>query len=207
VNERQNGQWSAHLVGALRVHPHKHCANYPPQKDRGFARGLAEALAPAVRAVVARVDRAVPLVGVRTMDEVARLATARPRFRAVMVSTFAGLALLLAMVGVFGVLAYSVQQRSREFGVRIAFGATTTDVLGLVLGSVARVIVVGVAVGLVAAPALGQSIATFLFGVQPLDPVTFASVAAVLTLTAAVATAAPALRATRIDPVVAFRNE
>jgi putative ABC transport system permease protein len=141
------------------------------------------------------------------MDEVARLATARPRFRAVMVSTFAGLALLLAMVGVFGVLAYSVQQRSREFGVRIAFGATTTDVLGLVLGSVARVIVVGVAVGLVAAPALGQSIATFLFGVQPLDPVTFASVAAVLTLTAAVATAAPALRATRIDPVVAFRNE
>ena len=169
--------------------------------------GLAEALAPAVRAVVARVDRAVPLVGVRTMDEVARLATARPRFRAVMVSTFAGLALLLAMVGVFGVLAYSVQQRSREFGVRIAFGATTTDVLGLVLGSAARVIVVGVAVGLVAAAALGQSIATFLFGVQPLDPVTFASVAAVLTLTAAVATAAPALRATRIDPVVAFRNE
>lgn len=202
-----SGQWSAHPVGALRVYPHKHCANYPPQKDRGFARGLAEALASAVRAVVARVDRAVPLVGVRTMDEVARLATARPRFRAVMVSTFAGLALLLAMVGVFGVLAYSVQQRSREFGVRIAFGATTTDVLGLVLGSVARVIVVGVAVGLVAAPALGQSIATFLFGVQPLDPVTFASVAAVLTLTAAVATAAPALRATRIDPVVAFRSE
>ena len=123
-----------------------------------------------------------------------------------MVVTIAGLALLLAMVGVFGVLAYSVQQRSREFGVRIALGATTTNVLGLVLGGTARVIAIGTVIGLVAAAVLGQSISTFLFGVQPLDPFTFASVAMVLALTATVASAAPALRATRVDPVAAFRN-
>jgi putative ABC transport system permease protein len=153
------------------------------------------------------VDKGQPVRRIVTLDQIAREATARYRFRAVMVVTFAGLALVLAMVGVFGVLAYSVQQRSREFGVRIALGATTTNVLGLVLGGAARVIGIGAVIGLMAAAALGQSISTFLFGVQPIDPVTFASVAAVLALTAAVATAAPAWRAARVDPVVAFRND
>ncbi|HLG58824.1 MAG TPA: ABC transporter permease [Vicinamibacterales bacterium] len=169
--------------------------------------GRADALAPAVRAAFARVDKEQPIRRMVTLADVAREATARYRFRAVMVVTFAGLALVLAMVGVFGVLAYSVQQRSREFGVRIALGATTTNVLGLVLGGAARVIGIGAVIGLMAAAALGQSISTFLFGVQPIDPVTFASVAAVLALTAAVATAAPAWRAARVDPVVAFRND
>jgi putative ABC transport system permease protein len=124
-----------------------------------------------------------------------------------MVATFAALALLLALVGVFGILSYSVQQRSREFGMRIALGATTADVLALVVMSATRVIAVGAVIGLVAAVALARSISTFLYGVQPLDPLTFGSVAVVLALTAAIATAAPALRAVRVDPVVTLRGE
>jgi putative ABC transport system permease protein len=169
--------------------------------------GSAEALAPALRAAVARVDRRVPLTQVRTLDSVVRLATARPRFRAVMVTTFAALALVLAMVGVFGVLAYSVQQRRREFGVRIALGASTANVLGLVLGKAGRLIGTGALVGLVLAALLAQSISTFLFGVRPLDPLTFAAVAGVLGVTAAIACAIPALRASQVDPIVAFRND
>jgi putative ABC transport system permease protein len=169
--------------------------------------GRADALAPAVRAAIARVDREQPVRRVVTLAQVAREATARYRFRALMVVTFAGLALILAMVGVFGVLAYSVQQRMREFGVRIALGATTTHVLGLVLGSAARVIGVGVIIGLGLAMALAQMVATFLFGVPPRDPLTFAAVTIVLAITAAIACTMPALRAARVDPAVTFRAE
>jgi putative ABC transport system permease protein len=144
---------------------------------------------------------------IRTLKALGSEATARPRFRAVLIGAFAVLALVLAMVGVFGVLAYSVQQRTREFGVRMALGAGAMNVLGLVLGSAVRVIGIGVAIGLVLAFAFAQSVAAFLFGVQPRDPVTFASVGAVLVLTAMVACAVPALRAVRVDPVEAFRNE
>ena len=169
--------------------------------------GRAEALTPGVRAALARVDRNRPATVIRTLKAVGNEATARPRFRAVLIGAFALLALVLAMVGVFGVLAYSVQQRTREFGVRMALGAGAVNVLGLVLGSAARVIGVGVAIGLVLAFAFAQSVAAFLFGVHPRDPVTFASVGAVLVLTAMVACAVPALRAVRVDPVEAFRNE
>ena len=169
--------------------------------------GSAARLAPGVRSAMARVDRDRPVGRVRTLTAISSEATARPRFRAVLIGTFALLALMLAMVGVFGVLAYSVQQRTREFGVRIALGAGAMNVLGLVLGSAARVIGVGVAIGLVLAFAFAQSVATFLFGVQPRDPVTFASVGAVLVVTAMVACAVPALRAVRVDPVEAFRSE
>ena len=146
--------------------------------------------------------------GVMTLEDVAWEATERHRFRAVMVMTFAGLALLLAMVGVFGILAYSVQQRVRDFGVRRALGATTSDVLRLVarkrgsrdrgrrrhrVGSCPR--------------CSAGCWRTMLFGVQPLDPMTFATVTIVLALTAAVSIAGPAWRAARIDPAVALRSE
>jgi putative ABC transport system permease protein len=169
--------------------------------------GQPETLAPAIRAAVTRHDPNVPVRRIRTLGDLAMESTARYRFRAVLVAMFAGLALVIALVGVFGVLAYSVEQRTREFGVRIALGARRSDVLRLVVGSAARVIASGAVVGLALSAALSRSIATFLFGVQPLDPVTFAVVAAVLGLTTTVATVAPALRATRIDPVVAFRNQ
>ena len=171
--------------------------------------GGAEALAPSVRTAIGRIDKE-QLVSVRdvmTLEDVRWDATGRQRFRAVMVITFAALALLLAMVGVFGILAYSVQQRVRDFGVRRALGATSGDVLRLVVGSAARVVATGTVIGLVLSAVFGRLLATLLFGVQPLDPMTFASVTILLALTAAVSMAGPAWRATRIDPAVALRSE
>jgi putative ABC transport system permease protein len=169
--------------------------------------GPADALTSAVRAAVARVDKDRPLTQVRTIDVVASQAMSRQRFRAVIVGTFAALALGLAMVGVFGVLMYSVQQRVREFGVRIAMGAGAADVLRLVFGSAARLTIAGLVIGLALSAALSRWLTTLVYPVPPLDPVTFSLVPLVLLLTAAIAVAAPALRAMRIDPVVAFRSE
>jgi putative ABC transport system permease protein len=169
--------------------------------------GPVQALLTPIRDAIARIDRDVPVRRERTLTDLANLNSAPHRFRAVIVGTFAALSLALAMVGIFGVLSYSVEQRTRELGVRIALGATASSVLGLILGNAARLVAVGALVGLAAAAALAQTISTFLFGVRPLDLVSFASAAALLVLTAAVATAAPAWRATRVDPVVAFRSE
>jgi putative ABC transport system permease protein len=171
------------------------------------ASGPAAALLPAVRAAIARVDKEQAISRVRTIDVVASEATARPRFRAVLVGTFAALALILAMVGVFGVLAYSVQARMREFGVRIALGAGARDVLRLVGGSAARLTAIGLAIGLIAAAILSRWMSTLVYPIAPLDPLTFAAVPLVVVVTAAIAVAAPAMRAIRADPIVAFRAE
>ena len=142
------------------------------------ATGPAEALTPIVRAIVARHDPNTPVRRDRTLEFLSVQSTAGYRFRAAMVGTFAGLALVLALVGVFGVLAYSVQQRRREFGVRIALGASGSSVLGLVLRGAATMIAAGTLVGLGLALALSKTISAFLFGVQPIDPVTFVGVVA-----------------------------
>ena len=173
------------------------------------ASGSAAALASSVRAAIGRVDKE-QLVSVRdvmTLEDVAWDASARHRFRAVMVITFAALALLLAMIGVFGILAYSVQQRVRDFAVRRALGATSGDVLRMVLRSAFGVVAGGVGLGLVLSAILGRLLTTMLFGVRPLDAMTFASVTFVLAVTAALAVAGPAWRATRIDPAAALRTE
>ena len=170
--------------------------------------GRADALMPAVRAAISRIDKE-QLVSVRdvvTLEDVEWAATGRHRFRAVMVTAFATLAVALAMVGVFGILAYSVQQRVRDFGVRRALGATTGDVLRLVVSSALRVVTAGAVIGLILAAVFGRLIGSMLFGVQALDFVTFAVVTILVAMTAAVSTAAPAWRATRIDPAVALRN-
>jgi putative ABC transport system permease protein len=171
--------------------------------------GRADGLASSVRAAIGRVDRdqLVSVRNVMTLEDIAARATARHRFRALVVMMFAALALLLAMVGVFGILAYSVQQRVREFGVRLALGASVTDVLRIVVWNAARVVAAGAVLGLGAAAVAGRLLTTVLFGVQPLDPLTFAAVTAVLAATAALATAAPAWRAARIDPAAALRSE
>jgi putative ABC transport system permease protein len=171
--------------------------------------GRAEVLAPSVRRAISRVDKEqlVGVTNVMTLEDIAWAATGRHRFRAVMVVAFASLALVLAMVGVFGMLAYAVQQHVRDFGVRRALGATTNDVLRLVVAQAARVVAMGTAIGLVLSALSGRLIQTMLFGVRPLDLATFAFVTIVLGLTAALSLVGPAWRAARIDPAVALRNQ
>jgi putative ABC transport system permease protein len=171
------------------------------------AAGRPAALVPAIRDIVARYDPNVPVRRIRTLEALLGERTAGYRFRAVTVATFACLALVLATVGVFGVLAYSVEQRSRELGVRIALGATTRNVLALVLAGATRVIGAGIVFGLAMAAVLAQWMSTFLYGVQPLDTLTFATVVGLVALTGLIATGVPALRAVQLDPVVTLRSE
>ncbi|HEX3646169.1 MAG TPA: ABC transporter permease [Vicinamibacterales bacterium] len=161
----------------------------------------------AVKAAVARVDKDQPLTRIRTMAEVAAEATSQPRFRAELVGVFALLALALAAVGISGVLAVSVGQRAREFGIRMALGARAHDVLRLVLSDALKMTAAGVAIGLVAAAALTRLLGSLLFAVRPTDPVTFAGSAGVLAAAALLACALPAWRATRVDPAVSLRQE
>ena len=169
--------------------------------------GAAATLTPLVRRVVARIDPDVPVRRDRTLETLSIESTAGYRFRAWMVGTFAVLALVLAMVGVFGVLAYTVRQRQREIGVRMALGATRMRVMWLVFRDAGRMIALGAVVGLVLAGVSARLIGAFLFGVDPLDPLTFVSVPLVILLTAIAAAAAPAWRASRLNPVEAFRHE
>ena len=165
------------------------------------------ALAPSVRAAIARVDAELPVTRMRTMDEVAAESIAEPRFRAELVGLFALLALALAAAGVFGVLAFGVNQRRREFGIRLALGARRTDVARLVAASAVRIAAAGVAAGTMTAAALGRFLTGLLFGVQPLDPVALAAPALLLLAVALVACAAPAVRAVRVDPAASLRVE
>jgi putative ABC transport system permease protein len=152
---------------------------------------------PAVNEAVARVDKDQPVSRVRAMEEVAAEATLQPRFRAELVSLFAVLALMLAAVGLFGVLAFSVGQRTREFGIRMALGARAGGVLRLVLGGALRMTAAGVAIGLAGAAALRRFLATLLFAVKPVDTVTFFSAAGLLALAALGACAPSAARDAR----------
>jgi putative ABC transport system permease protein len=173
------------------------------------ASGRAAALAPVVRAAIGRVDTAqlVSLGPPRTLEDVAHEATSAHRFRATLVLAFAGLALVLAMAGVFGILAYAVQQRGRDFAVRRALGATTGDVVRIVVRNAARVVVTGAVAGGLASLVLTRTMASVLFGVAPIDPPTLFVVAALLGLAALAAIAGPAWRATRIDPATVLRGQ
>jgi putative ABC transport system permease protein len=169
--------------------------------------GEAAALMAGIRAAVARVDPNQPLTNVRTMETVAAEATARPRFRAQLIGTFAVLSVLLATVGVAGVIASTVSERRREFGIRMALGANGNDVLRLVLATACRIAVAGAALGLAGTVALTRSLESLLFGVTPLDPPTLVAAPTLLTITALAACAVPALRAARIDPAVTLRRD
>jgi putative ABC transport system permease protein len=169
--------------------------------------GAPTAFVPAIKAAVARVKKDMAVTRVRTMDDVAAEATAMPRFRARLVGAFAALAIVLAAAGVFSVLSFTVHQRMREFSIRMALGASGGDVLRHVIGDGARVVVVGLAIGLVLAAGLVRSMTTLLFAVKPLDPLTFVSASVLLAFVALAACALPAIRAARSDPAVALRQE
>src|SRR6185437_6437041 len=129
------------------------------------------------------------------------------RFNMILVAFFAGAALLLAAVGLYGVMSYSVSQRTHEIGVRMTLGARRADVLRMVLRSGIMLVLVGVAIGIVGALAASRLLTSYLFEVKPSDPVTFLAVALVLAAVALLASMAPALRATKVDPMIALRNE
>ena len=163
-------------------------------------------LAGVVREQIRAADSALP-VTVTTMDDVLTASTGRPRLYAVMTGVFGTVALGLAVVGIFGVVSYVAAQRTREIGVRIALGAQRREILGLVVGQGMRPIVAGICAGIVGAVALTRFIGTLLFGVAPLDPLTFGIVIVLLTAVGLVACWIPARHATRVDPLTALRAE
>ncbi len=164
-------------------------------------------LAAAVRKVVQGIDPDQPVANVRTMEQWVDLAVASARYRTTLLGLFALVALVLASTGIYGVMSYSVAQRTHEIGVRMALGARQFDVLKLVVRQGMTLVVVGVGIGLLGAAALTRVLSTLLFGVTARDPLTFVAVAALLTLIAFVACYLPARRATKVDPLVALRYE
>jgi len=163
-------------------------------------------LAPMLRREIQAVDKDVVIAYVSTLEQAVRDSVARPRFDAILLMLFAGVALLLAVIGIYGVIAYSVAQRTHEIGVRMALGARRANVLNLVLGQGARLAVVGIGVGLAGAFAFTRLMRTLLFDTSVQDTLTFAVVAGGLFAVALLASLIPAHRATRIDPVSALRS-
>jgi len=164
-------------------------------------------LVAAARREVAALNKDLPIYAVKTLEEYMASAGALPKFLAVLLSLFASLALVLTAVGLYGLISYSVAQRTNEIGVRMALGAQTRDVLKLVLAQVGRLAAAGVAIGLISAFALTRLIKSLLFGVSATDPVTFIFVALLLTIVAVLACYVPARRAAKVDPMIALRSE
>ena len=163
--------------------------------------------ASSIRGAVRSVDKDEPIANVRTLDDLVSSSMGQRRLSMTLLGVFAGIALLLASVGIYGVMAYSVVQRTREMGLRMALGAKQSDVLALVLRQGMSLVLAGVAIGVVCALAITRVMASQLYSVRPTDPVTFISVALLLATIALVATLLPAWRATLVDPTVALREE
>jgi putative ABC transport system permease protein len=165
------------------------------------------ALAPAVRQAVWSLDKDQPVVDIRSVEDLLWASLARARFSTVVLAVFAGMALLLATTGIYGVISYSVAERTREIGIRVALGAQRTDVLHMVLRQGLVLAGFGIAVGVAAALATTRLLASLLFGISPSDPATFASVAGLLIAVALSACYVPARNAMKVDPMVALRYE
>jgi len=164
-------------------------------------------LAAAIRRELARLDADIPVYGVQTMKAYLAQDTEQPRLGVLLLSGLGGLALLLAVIGIYGVVSYSVSQRTQEIGVRVALGAAPRDVLKMVVGQALALVVAGVIAGTIAALALGSVMRNMVYEISERDPLTIVTIAIALTIVGLVASAVPALRATRVDPIVALRAE
>jgi putative ABC transport system permease protein len=169
----------------------------------GDPRGAIPGIVGALRSL----DPAVAAADVRTMEDVVDTSVAQRRLTMLLLSVFAGLAVLLAAVGIYGVISYSVSQRTQEIGIRMALGAPRAAVMRMVVGQAMLLAVAGLAAGAAGAWGLTRLMQKLLFGVTPSDPATFAAVSALLTVVACAASLVPAMRATRVDPVIALRSE
>jgi putative ABC transport system permease protein len=164
-------------------------------------------LAGTFRQHVWAIDKDQPVFDVRTMEEVRAVSVGLQKFNSLMIGIFAIVALLLAAIGIYGVMAFAVTQRTQEIGIRMALGARAPDVLKLVVVNGMRLAVLGLAIGLIASWALTRFISNLLYGVQPTDPLTFSVVSLGLLAAAFLACYLPARRATKIDPLAALRYE
>jgi putative ABC transport system permease protein len=165
------------------------------------------ALAPAVEQEIHAIDKDLPVFSIWTMDQLLGNSIAQRRLTLVLLASFAALALLLAAVGIYGVISYAVRQRTHEFGIRLALGARARDVLALILKQGLKLTLIGIGLGLLAAYALTRLLESLLFGVRPTDALTFGVIVVVLLGVALLACWIPARRATKVDPLVALRHE
>jgi ABC-type antimicrobial peptide transport system permease subunit len=160
-----------------------------------------------VRRIVRDLDPTVPMRDVRTLDDLLGTTVAPARWSATLLAVFAGVALVMAVLGVFGVLSYIITQRTRELGIRIALGASAARVRRLVVMRGLRLVAAGLAIGIVGAAMLTRFMSSLLYGVTPTDRTTFVGVAVLLAVASVAASYVPARRATRVDPIVALRAE
>ncbi len=165
------------------------------------------ALAPALRAELAAIDRGIPLTNVRVFEDYMTRSLARPRFNAFLLSIFAGTALLLTAIGIYGVMAYSVAQRTNEIGIRMALGAAQSSIFRLIVGQAMTLVAISLAIGLAGAFAATRLLSSLLFGVGASDPVTFAAIVLLVSVVAFLAAWLPARRATLVDPMQALRTD
>jgi putative ABC transport system permease protein len=166
-----------------------------------------EQIAASIRQTVSSIDRDIPVYGIQTMDRYVEQTTEQSRLSMALLALFGGLALVLASLGLYGVLSYLVSRRTREIGIRMALGATRGDVMRLIVWHGMALAIAGIGIGLAASWAMTRSLSTLLVGVSPHDPATFAAIAIVLTVIAFVASYLPGRRATRVDPMITLRTE
>jgi putative ABC transport system permease protein len=164
-------------------------------------------MVPSIRDALQQLDKDQPMAKISTMDQLISDSVARSRFTMLLLSIFAGLALTLACIGIYGVIAYSVAQRTHEIGIRLALGAQRRDVLKLILRQGLRLALTGVTIGVFAGLLLTRLMTSLLYGTTPGDPLTFAAVSALLMIVALLACYVPAQRAMKVDPMIALRYE